>query len=183
MKFSSIILALSTLMVLSSCSNVYTWSDATPGTNFSDYTTYQIDDQCSDYNPGVNPINQQRIKNAIEVELRDLGYKRSEDADINVKFYLKNETKYFYENCANEYEDYTNGQVCIERAYAYDEGTLIIDLFDTKKNEAVWHGGVSGDSWEKMKDPTSSINQSVKAIFKDYKSALSTPGYAGITQK
>ena len=180
MKIQPILVALSSLVLLASCSNVYTWSDATPDINFSDYTTYKIDDQCSDYNPGTNPINQQRIKNAIEGELRKFGYKRSEDGDINVKFYVKNETKFFYENCINEYSEYGGGQVCIERAYEYEVGTLVIDLFDNKENKAIWHGGTSGSSWEKIADPTAMINKAVSAIFKEYKTAPSTPGYAGV---
>lgn len=153
-----------------------------PDVNYGQYMTYHIDDQCSDYNPGVNPINQQRIKNAIEVELRAMGYKRAENADINVKYYLKNETKYFYQNCVEEYSDFTNGQVCIDRAYAYEEGTLVIDLFDNNKNMAIWHGGASGSSWAKMKDPTEKINDTVEAIFKEYKAAMSAPSFAGVTK-
>lgn len=178
MKFRLAFIVFGTIIILSACSNVYTWSDVTPEANFDNYTSYQIDEQCSDYNPGINPIIQQRIKNAIEIELRAMGYKRSSDADIIVKFYVKNETKFFYENCINDYDGYGGGQVCIDKAYSYEAGTLVIDLFDNKENLAIWHGGASGDSWENLANPDDKINKLVGAILKEYKTTVPTPGFA-----
>ena len=72
MNLKTLIMMLAVLMLLSGCQTLTHWSDQVDGVNFSMYQTYKIDEQCSDYNPGVNPINQQRIKNAIEKELRKI---------------------------------------------------------------------------------------------------------------
>ena len=160
-------------MILSSCSSVYTWSDQREGVDFYSYQTYMIDEQCSDYNPGINPINQQRIKNAIELELRDLGYMRAENADINVKFLVKNETKFFYENCLRDYSGYRGGEMCIEKVHTYEEGSLVIDLIDIRSNTAIWHGGASGKSWKKIENPQSAISKMVSSIFNQYRATAS----------
>jgi hypothetical protein len=166
------------LFALMSCHSLNHWMDYESGADFSIYQTYMIDDQCSDYNPGVNPIHQQRIKNAIEVELRKMGFRKAEEADLNIKYFVKNETKYFYETCANEYENYRGGNQCIERVYTYDVGTLVIDFFDRKTNTAVWHGGAEGGSWEKMKNAEQTINKMVGKIMGDFKQSRLNKTYA-----
>ena len=167
-----------TLLLLNSCSSISYWSDLPGDIDYSDYQSYMIDDQCSDYDPGVNPINQQRIKNALELELRAMGFIRSDDPDLNVKFFIKNETKYFYENCANEYDDITGGNQCIERVYSYEEGTLIVDFIDLRNNLAVWHGGARGESWDTVKNPDATIKQMVKQLLKEFKSLRQADSYA-----
>lgn len=171
-------LILMVFLLLSCQNNLKHWVDYEPDTDFAMYSTYAIDEQCSDYNPGVNPIHQQRIKNAIEIELRDMGYKKSEDPDLVIKFFVKNETKFFYEQCLSFYDGYQGGRQCIQRAYDYEVGTLMIDLIDVRYNKAVWHGGGEGASWEKMKNPEKKIKQMVKAIMTDYKKLAKSEVYA-----
>ena len=157
------------MMFIYSCGSVTHWTDFEEGTTFEDYRTYKIDEQCSDYNPGINPIHQQRIKNAIELELRSMGYAKAEEADINIKFFVKNETKYFYEECLPEYDEFTGGQRCVERVHTYEEGTLVIDFIDISENLAVWHGGASGESWDRLDNASQKIGKMVRAIIGDYR--------------
>ena len=165
--------------LLFSCqSNLRHWVDYEASSEFNGYGSYSIDEQCSDYNPGVNPINQQRIKNAIEVELRSIGYAKSDDPDLMVKFFVKNETKFFYDQCLPDYDRFQGGKVCIDRVYEYEVGTLVIDLIDVRRNTAVWHGGGEGGSWEKMKNPDAKINTMVKTILSEYKKLVKSSSYA-----
>lgn len=172
------ILIVSILSLFASCSTISYWSDTPGNIDYSIYQSYQIDDQCSDYDPGVNPINQQRIKNAIELELRDMGFIRGENPDLNIKFFIKNETKYFYENCVEEYDSFTGGNQCIEKVYTYEEGTLVIDFIDIRKNEAVWHAGARGSSWDSMESPDNTIVKMVKEMMKEYRSLVKSSFYA-----
>ena len=165
-------------LMSTSCSKVTYWSDHTAEIDFGDYQTYMIDEQCSDYNPGINPIHQQRIKNAIEIAFRDMGYIRSKDADINVKFFVKNETKYFYDNCIPEYENIEGGGQCIDKVYTYEEGTLVIDLIDIRKNKAIWHGGARGESWDNLDNADQKISEMVRVIMKEYETLVNSEAYA-----
>ena len=166
------------LILFASCSTISYWSDTPGNTDYSVYKSYQIDDQCSDYDPGVNPINQLRIKNAIELELRDMGYSRSENPDLNIKFFVKNETKYFYDNCVEEYDTFVGGNQCIEKVYTYEEGTLVIDFIDIRKNEAVWHAGARGSAWDRNDAPDETIKKMVKEMMKEYKTLVKSSSYA-----
>ena len=169
MRLNEVFYVVLSVLFISSCASVTHWTDFEEGRSFNDYRTYKIDEQCSDYNPGINPIQQQRIKNAIELELRSMGYEKAEAADLNIKFFVKNETKYFYEECLPEYDEFTGGQRCIERVHTYEEGTLVIDFIDISDNLAVWHGGASGEPWERMNNASQKITKMVRAIIGDYK--------------
>jgi len=50
----------------------------------------------------------------------------------------------------------------------YREGTLVIDLVDTNKNQLVWHGVAIGILEELPSDPDALIRQAVKAVFDQY---------------
>ncbi len=168
------------LMIISSCSRISYWSDHPEGIVYSDYKTYQMDDQCSDYDPGVNPINQIRIKNALEIELRSMGMTPSDDPDLNVKFFVKNETKYFYENCVEEYDRYTGGDQCIEKVHSYQEGTLVIDFFDVRRNLAVWHAGARGEAWDSIDNPDPVIKRMVRDLMKEYRNLGKAESFASV---
>ena len=161
--------------LLAACQSLSHWSDFESEVNFGAYKTYSINDQCSDYNPEVNLLNQQRIKNAIEMELRGIGYKRSDDPDLLVKFLVKNETEYLHEHCLNEYDGYRGGSVCIDRVTGYKVGTLVIDLIDVRQNMVVWQGGGQGDSWLHI-DPKK-IKKMVSIIMADYSKLREQPEF------
>lgn len=156
------------VVFLFSCQTTRYWTDSNEDADFGMFQTYLIDDECSEYNPGINPILQQRIKNAIEIELRDLGYQRSSDPDLSIKYLIKNETNYFYENCLPEYDDIVGGSQCVERVYTYEEGTLVIDFIDVKNNLAIWHGGASGESWDRVRNTAAVVDKMVKKIIGEY---------------
>ena len=166
------------LFIISSCSRITYWSDHPEGIAYGDYQTYQIDEQCSDYDPGVNPINQLRIKNALEIELRSMGMMPSEDPDINVKFFIKNETKYFYENCIEEYDQFTGGGQCVDKVHSYLEGTLVIDFIDVRRNMAVWHAGARGESWDSIDNPDPVIKRMVKDLMMEYLNLVKAESFA-----
>ena len=171
-------LILLSVLLIGACQSTKFWSDTMEEVKFSQYQSYMIDDECSEYNPGLNPIHQIRIRNAIELELRELGYVRSDDPDITIKFFVKNETKYFYENCLPEYDDIIGGAQCVEKVHTYEEGTLIIDFIDTKENLAIYHGGAAGEPWDKLSNPNPTIKKMVRGIIQNYAELVSKEGYA-----
>ena len=78
----------------------------------SKYQTYVMEDNCSDE---INPIMQIRIKNALEKSLRSNNYSKSNDADILVKYFVKNKSKKYIEECKEEYTRWEGGKFCQER--------------------------------------------------------------------
>jgi hypothetical protein len=53
------------------------------------------------------------------------------------------------------------------RAYTYTEGTLIVDITDTKTNELIWRGTVKGNV-DSISNLEKQIHKGVKAIMKKY---------------
>ena len=49
----------------------------------------------------------------------------------------------------------------------YQEGSVIIDIIDSKEKQLVWRGAAEGVLYEND-DPESVISETVKAILKDF---------------
>ena len=57
-------------------------SDYAAGTSFTGYKTYNLTDQVIGFPDEINPINVQRIENAIHAEMESKGYVLSENPDL-----------------------------------------------------------------------------------------------------
>jgi len=86
----------------------------------------------------INPIMQIRIKNALEQKLRSYDYSKSSDAD------------------------------CQERVVNYVEGSIVIDIIDTRSNSIIWHGAAYGPSWSSLSDPNKKVNEVVDTLLERY---------------
>lgn len=146
------------------------------------YKTYRIEEHCLDIPIGVNPINQQRIQNAIEVNLRNYGLLSEKgDADLLVKYYVKNKTIYYNSGCDDYYENVKGGQQCVERISSYEEGSLIVDVIDQLAQKVIWHGAAVGPTYDEMKDPQKKIDKIVGELLQDLEIFLkSSESYSSI---
>lgn len=145
----------------SSCSKVIYISDPLENTDFSVYQTYGTEEHCDE---GISSLNAQRIKNAVEVNLRKNGYTVSNNPDLLVKYFVKNTTKKIVEECSDYYDRWTGGETCRERVVNYEEGSIVIDFIDTHKNTIIWHGAAKGPSFQKLSKPGEDINNMVKKL-------------------
>lgn len=136
----------------------------------SDQTYRDTDAQSSELS---NPVNHSRIRFSIDQELQDKGYTKVPlaDADLAVSYTLgardKVTIRNYYDDFGYRYYGYYGGFSRFGRGFnrfgpglggfgttttvrTVTEGTLVVDLFDNKRMEAIWHGTaskrISGDN-------------------------------------
>ena len=160
-----ILLLLILSVAFSSCSSVYYISDHMNIDSDKIYKTYMTEDHCD---KSITPIQAQRIKNAVDLNMRSLGYVETETADILVQYFVKNTTKEYVQECENDYDRWTGGETCREMVITYEEGSIIIDLIDTDNNTIIWHGAARGPSFNAMRKPDKDINQMVGKLLEFY---------------
>ena len=109
-------------------------TQAMPGVNFSTYKTYTwVQAQAP---AGGNPIIQQQILADIDSALAQKGYqKAAEGGDLSLILTVG----------AREKTDIQSfGRFGLQTSvYQYTQGQLSLDAFDTKTQQAVWHGQAS----------------------------------------
>ena len=116
----------------------------------------------------VNPLNEQRIRTAIEGQLENKGYRKVtiDQADFVVAFTLGARdhvrVRQYYNDFGYNYYGFNHGFSRFSRfggfnrfgrgfngfgptvsVQTFTEGTLVVDIFDTTEYEAIWHGSAS----------------------------------------
>ena len=116
----------------------------------------------------VNPLNEQRIRTAVEEQLENKGYQKVsiDQADFVVAFTLgardRVRVTQYYNDFGYNYYGYHRGFSPFSRfgrfnrfghgingfgpsvsVQTFTEGTLVVDIFDNTENEAIWHGSAS----------------------------------------
>ncbi len=137
------------LLFLSSCSSVQVLSDYDKEANFTEYKSYAF------YKTGIDKVqisdlDKKRILRAIEAEMSNRGFVKSENPDLLVSIFTKEKEQVdIYNNYWGGYgyygwgwSPYYWGPGYGGRAYASTrtEGSLYIDLIDAKSKELVWQG-------------------------------------------
>ena len=151
-----------------SCASTYRIaSDKEAGIDFTKYSSFEIINHDHGFSLGANPINKQRIERAIISELNNIGYAQKKDADLELAWFIKLDSK----EQVSIYRDYYDKWNSSQRVdiFQYKEGTLVIDLIDNKTKKVVWHGRATDRVNDNMPDIENKINNTVRDIFKKYK--------------
>jgi len=176
------------LLMSVACSSVRVLSDYDRGVDFSQYKTFELSepkdiDYASD--PTLNQLNQNRLRKAITEQMVLRGYKESSTPDLMVNIYVKITEKKEVRTIVDPYFPYHGyyGYYGHWRYYnywgpgwsyaettirEYKEGTLIIDLVDTKKDQLVWHGVAIGTLKNLPVNPEERIRSTVQKLFDLY---------------
>ena len=110
----------------------------------------------------VNPLNEQRIRVAVENQLRNKGYRKVsiDQADFVVAFTLgareRVRVQQYYDDFGYNYYGYHHGFSRFGRfgrgfggfgssvsVRTFTEGTLVVDIFENAEKEAIWHGSAT----------------------------------------
>ena len=107
----------------------------------------------------VNPLNQQRIRFAVEQELRRKGYREAPagEADLLVGFSLGARDRVRVQQFYNDFGFRSYGHHSRFGRFGpgfggfgggasvrtVTEGILVVDIFDNASKEAIWHGSAS----------------------------------------
>ncbi len=113
----------------------------------------------------INPLNEQRIRAAVEAQLQNKGYRQVsiDQADFVVAFTLgarqRVRVQQYYNDFGYNYYGYHHGFSRFGRfrrfgrgfggfgssvsVRTFTEGTLVVDIFENTEKEAIWHGSAT----------------------------------------
>ena len=146
-------------------------SDFDRSYDFSKLKTFNFTAHRFDDNLAQDPLNNGRIRHALESKLMTSGYgmEEVETPDFVVAYYVTSRNKY-------SVQDYSYGPPRWWgrrdiRVDEYTEGTLTVDLIDAKTRQLVWRGRVSGTVELKGSDKKvdKAAEKIVKQLLKDTK--------------
>ena len=132
---------------LASCSTLRVTSDYDTNTDFTSYKTFAFYKKGID-KAKISDLDKRRILKAIETEMLSKGFTKSKNPDVLVSIFAKSRKKVNIDS-RNGYPSgfgypvyyYPRNGVRITRLV---EGTLFIDLIDTKNKKLLWQGIGSG---------------------------------------
>jgi hypothetical protein len=165
--------------VISSCSSsLKVTSDYDKAVNFSQYKTFLID--TFRLNQSISQLNQVRAVNAVKAELIKKGMSESSspDALVHISVILKDmqsmtsNTNYY--GYGGFYRPYAWGGGMGASGYTtynvqnYKEGSLIIDIVDSKTKNLIWEGIGNKDLDKAPKNPEETIPQAIAMILENY---------------
>lgn len=118
--------------------------------DFSQIKTFQYVD--TPESNTKNDLTADRIKNSIDIELKEGGLKQvDENPDIFVTYHVTNKENTNYNTTSFGYGGYRGGwggwgyggggmASSSTTAHTYTEGTLIIDAYDASEKKMIWRG-------------------------------------------
>ncbi len=136
------------LGILTSCSSVKVVSDYDTKVDFSTYKTFAFYKKGID-KASVSDLDKKRIMRAIENELIEKGFTKSENPDLLISIFTKSREQVnvtdnnFGYGFGWGYNPWFFGSTNLN-INQYTEGTLFIDFIDKNKNELIWQGIGSG---------------------------------------
>jgi hypothetical protein len=172
----TLLLALPATILFSCKPTLKVNSDYDRAANFSSYKTFSLYYLVT--NKNINALNEERIWNSIRATLSKKGYietNHNPDLVVNALSVLKNKS-YVTANSAGygygAYRPYgvwgggyrsVSGQTTFQ-TNKYKEGSLIIEVVDTKTNRLVWEGTGNAEFEKKPKNPDEAIGKAVDKI-------------------
>lgn len=161
MKHIKSILLSCLIIGFASCSTTQYLSDSLVPVDISQFESYVLEENCGD---DINPIMQIRINNAVQKSLQNRGLTYNENANLLVKYFVKNKEQKYVQECRDDYLRWEGGTKCIDRVITYEEGSIVVDMINTKNNTIVWHGAAYGPSWSKLSDPNKHVNKTIENL-------------------
>lgn len=173
-------IAIVLFITLSSCSSITVYSDFDKGADFSQYKTYAFHKKSID-KVQISELDKKRILQAIDIELGKKGMTKSETPDLLVNIFTKEREEVNVNQFNNNWgwgwgygwgfgNPYNWGGS--SNVSSSVQGTLFIDLIDTKKNELVWQGEGVGYLTQDRSKKEAVINEFVAKILMQYPPVL-----------
>lgn len=160
------------VLVFTSCSSVKVATDYDREVNFNQYQTYAF------FKPGIDKaeisdLDKKRILRAIETEMQQKGFTKSDDPDLLVSIFTKTKENIniYNNNFAYGYGwgwhpwYWGAGYNTVSRT---TDGTLYIDLIDAEEKELVWQGMGTAALARDVDRKQKRINEIVEEILEKY---------------
>lgn len=160
-------------LFLVSCDAVRVYSDYDKNVDFTQFKTFAFYKQGID-KVEISDLDKRRILHAIEDQMLAKGFTKSENPDLLVNIFTKSREQVNV-NQFNAGWGYGwgfgwnpwgfGGQTIVSTS---TEGTLFIDLIDTKKKEMVWQGEGQGELTRNVEKKDENIKVFVTKILSQY---------------
>ena len=158
-------------LVLGACSTLKVESDYDPAYNFSKVKSFAIVHKQKENEDGLTI---RRIEKALTRVLMKKGFVKvpKEKADLVFLFHLDivNKTEIYTDYQMVGYGRYGGMVLSTPRSYSYEEGKLVIDAYDPKRNQTVYRVVLS-DEIKYKKTPQEReayINEAIEKALKDF---------------
>ena len=160
------------LLFLTSCQSVRVVADYDKAAPFNSYKTFGFHKEGVD-RAEISDLDKRRILKAIETSLLEKGFTKSETPDLLVNFFTKEKQQVnIYNNNFNSFGwgwgwggPYFGTQYNVSNS---TQGTLYIDLIDTKRKELIWQGIGQGNISTSVNYKDERINEFVASILGKY---------------
>lgn len=172
--------AITILMAISSCGpSLKVSSDYDKSVNFSQYKTYSLYHDAKSAE-AISQLNHDRVVNAIRSEMKKRGFTETEsspDLLVNSVAIFKDRTSVSastnYYGYGGYYRPYYGGMGMSSSTTNYNvehykDGSLIIDIVDSKTNKLVWQGTGNKEIDKPAKDPDKAIPEAIASIMADF---------------
>lgn len=170
--FLKVLVAMILFVSVVSCASVNVASDYDKQANFSEYKTFAF------YKTGIDKaeisdLDKRRILRAIETEMLNKGFTKSENPDILVSIFTKSREKVNVYNSGFHPYGYGWGWSPYywgnyNTVTTSTEGVLYIDLIDASKKELVWQGVGTGYLSQNINKKEERIKEFVSLIMEKY---------------
>jgi len=170
----------------SSTTDIYV--DYDRNADFASYETFAWAPEHQEWMEGSNPLMHSRLKNAIEYYLTEAGLVEDTDnPDLLVTYHGKSREQVSFTTTTMGYgygpgwgwSPYWGGMgmgMSTTTPNVYEEGTLVIDIWDTARKTVVWRGSASGVIPSEPSKQAEQIDEAVARIVakwqKEYQKGL-----------
>ena len=173
------------IILLQSCSSVNITSDWDREANFDDYKTFNILSRDSANQVIINDFDWRRIKDAIIVEMTARGYTHeSDNGDLDVGIHILLQDKTDIRAYTDYYGGYgyggygwgygygpyggMGGSTTTVSEYDYTQGTLILNVMDSKAKALLYQGIAVGTIEEGNADKEKRIHKVIGQVYAPY---------------
>ena len=186
MKTNSIIIAITTLAIISSCSSTKVVTDADKSVDFTKYKTYELkryEGEDGSMSIIINEMNEKRIYHSIERQLTSHGVEHSSEPDVYVVYGIDLDLVRGYSTSTSytggpNYAYGRRGRVYYGGGFGSSHSTtvetqttngkLAVGLIDAENDEQIWISEGTKEISQNRKNVEENIKKSVDKIFKDF---------------
>ena len=145
---SRMLMGIGTALLVAACSGISTTTDYDPGVDFSAFSTYQWVDSQGE----VDNILSSRIRQSVDAAMAAKGFKQAADADLAISYQVSTAERRSYNTVNSGWGGgYRYGGWGMSMGTStttesvWEEGTLILGIFDTGTKNLVWTGTATTD--------------------------------------
>jgi hypothetical protein len=157
------------------------YSNQDPSADFANYRTYNFERPLGTDKPGTQSTSlvSKYLMNAVSREMESRGYKKSDDPNLLINFYIHTQEKIrttqtpttggYYGYRGNRYNTWGGYGGTETQVTQYTEGTLNVDLVEVKRGQLVWEGVLVGRmSDDVLENLEAKANSAIKTLFENY---------------